>query len=193
MFLPNALLKALAQIRPDQAMAEGSGAVWTMQVSGNHDDGRPFITAMFTYAGGVGARASKPGLSACSYPTGVAAVPIEVVEASAPIRFLRKELRPGSGGQGAQEGGLGQTIEFTVDTERPWQLNAVTSRLAQAPQGIFGGDAGAAGSFTVNGQPVRTQARVTLQPGDHVRLDLPGGGGYGSAADRPDADLAGID
>ena len=84
MFLPNALLKALAQIRPDQAMAEGSGAVWTMQVSGNHDDGRPFITAMFTYAGGVGARAAKPGLSACSYPTGVAAVPIEVVEASAP-------------------------------------------------------------------------------------------------------------
>ena len=129
MFLPNALLKALAQIKPEQAMAEGSGAVWTMQVSGNHDDGRPFITAMFTYAGGVGARAAKPGLSACSYPTGVAAVPIEVVEASAPIRFLRKELRPGSGGAGAQVGGLGQTIEFTVDTERPWQLNAVTSRL----------------------------------------------------------------
>ena len=71
-----------------------------MQVSGNHDDGRPFITAMFTYAGGVGARATKPGLDACSYPTGVAAVPIEVVEASAPIRFRRKELRPGSGGGG---------------------------------------------------------------------------------------------
>ena len=90
---PNALIKALAQIRPDQAMAEGSGAVWTMQVSGNHDDGRPFITAMFTYAGGVGARATKPGLGATSYPTGVAAVPIEVVEASAPVRFLRKALR----------------------------------------------------------------------------------------------------
>ena len=41
---------------------------------------------------------TKPGLDACSYPTGVAAVPIEVVEASAPIRFLRKALRPGSGG-----------------------------------------------------------------------------------------------
>ncbi len=180
MFLPNALLKALAQIRPEQSMAEGSGAVWTMQVSGNHDDGRPFITAMFTYAGGVGARATKPGLSACSYPTGVAAVPIEVVEASAPIRFLRKELRVGSGGHGAQTGGLGQTIEFTVDTARPWQLNAVASRLAIAPEGVFGGDAGAAGAFTVNGEAVRTQARITLQPGDLVRLDLPGGGGYGA-------------
>lgn len=182
MFLPNALLKALAQIRPAQAMAEGSGAVWTMQVSGNHDDGRPFITAMFTYAGGVGARATKPGLSACSYPTGVSAVPVEVVEASAPIHFLRKELRQGSGGDGAQIGGLGQTIEFTVDTERPWQLNAVTSRLSDPPQGIFGGGPGAAGAFTVNGTPVRTQARVTLAPGDVVRLDLPGGGGYGAPA-----------
>ena len=182
MFLPNALLKALAQIRPEQAMAEGSGAVWTMQVSGNHEDGRPFITAMFTYAGGVGARAHKPGLNACSYPTGVSAVPIEVVEASAPIRFMRKALRPGSGGVGAQIGGLGQTVEFTVDTVKPWQLNAVTSRLEDAPQGIFGGGAGEAGAFTVNGQPVRTQARVTLMPGDVVRLDLPGGGGYGEAA-----------
>jgi N-methylhydantoinase B len=179
MFLPNALLKALAQIRPEAAMAEGSGAVWTMQINGTHPDGRPFITAMFTYAGGVGARYTKPGLDACSYPTGVAAVPVEVVEASAPVRFLRKELRPGSGGAGAQPGGLGQTIEFTVDTERPWQLNAVTSRLAVPPEGIFGGGAGAPGSFTVNGEPVRTQSRFTLQPGDHVRLDLPGGGGYG--------------
>jgi N-methylhydantoinase B len=48
MFLPNALLKALAQIRPMQAMAEGAGAVWTMQVSGTYDDGSPFITSMFT-------------------------------------------------------------------------------------------------------------------------------------------------
>jgi N-methylhydantoinase B len=183
MFLPNALLKALAQIKPDQSMAEGSGAVWTMQVSGNHPDGSPFITAMFTYAGGVGARAHKSGLSACSFPTGVSAVPVEVVEASAPIHFHRKALRQGSGGKGEQTGGLGQTIEFTVDTERPWQLNAVTSRLAVPPEGIFGGEAGAAGSFTVNGEAVTTQSRVTLQPGDEVRLDLPGGGGYGKLAE----------
>jgi N-methylhydantoinase B len=182
MFLPNALLKALAQVRPERSMAEGSGAVWTMQVSGNHDDGAPFITAMFTYAGGVGARAGKPGLDACSYPTGVAAVPIEVVEASAPVRFLTKALRRDSGGAGSQRGGLGQTIEFVVDTSRPWQLNAVTSRLTSPPQGIFGGEPGAAGSFQVNGSDVTTQARMTMEPGDVVRLDLPGGGGYGAPA-----------
>ena len=110
----------------------------------------------------------------------MAAVPIEVVEASAPMRFLRKALRPGSGGAGAQRGGLGQTIEFTVDTDRPWQLNAVTCRLAVPPEGIFGGEPGAAGSFT---RQRRTGARPSpgsrCSPDDHVRLDLPGGGGYG--------------
>ncbi|MGI9623028.1 MAG: hydantoinase B/oxoprolinase family protein [Acidimicrobiales bacterium] len=181
MFLPNALLKALAQVKPEQAMAEGSGAVWTMQVNGNYPDGSPFITAMFTYAGGVGARASKPGLDACSYPTGVSAVPIEVVEASAPIRFKQKALRMDSGGAGAQVGGRGQVIEFSVDTEKPWQLNAVTSRLSDPPQGVFGGEPGEAGSFLVNGDSVQTQARITLSGEDVVRLELPGGGGYGES------------
>ena len=162
-------------------MAEGSGAVWTMQVNGNHPDGSPFITAMFTYAGGVGARATKPGLDACSYPTGVSAVPIEVVEASAPIRFREKSLRPNSGGAGAQTGGLGQVIEFAVDTDTAWQLNAVTSRLADAPLGVFGGEPGATGKFLVNGESVETQARISLSGTDVVRLELPGGGGYGPA------------
>ncbi len=179
MFLPNALLKALAQVKPEQTMAEGSGAVWTMQVNGQDDEGRPFITAMFTYAGGVGARATKPGLNACSFPTGVAAVPVEVVEASAPIRFHQKALRQGSGGAGAQPGGLGQTIVFSVDSHEPWQLNAVTSRLAAPPLGIFGGEPGRSGRFLVNDQPVTSQTRMTMNPGDVIQLDLPGGGGYG--------------
>src|SRR3546814_14095322 len=108
---------------------------------------------MFTYAGGVGARATKTGLSATSYPTGVSAVPLEVVEASAPVRFLRKELRPGSGGGGSAEGGLGQVIEFTVDNDRPWQLNGVKSRKKHAPRGLLGGEAGAEGGVLGNGRP----------------------------------------
>ncbi len=180
MALPMPLLRALAQVVPDAVMAEGAAAVWTMQVSGQHPDGRPFITAMFTYAGGVGARAAKPGLTATAYPTGVAAVPVEVVEASAPIRFLQKAIRHGSGGAGRTRGGDGQVVEFTVDTDAPWVLNAVTSRLARGPMGVFGGADGATGRFTVNGEPVRTQARITLQPGDVVRLELPGGGGFGA-------------
>ena len=102
-----------------------------------------------------------------------------MVEASAPIRFHQKSLRMDSGGRGAQRGGRGQTIEFSVETEKPWQLNAVTSRLEDAPQGVFGGEPGEAGSFMVNGERVQTQARLNLTGTDVIRLDLPGGGGYG--------------
>ena len=108
-------------------------------------------------------------------------MPIEVVEASAPIYFHRKELREGSGGGGAQTGGLGQTIEFSVDTDNYWELNAVTSRLSDPPKGIFGGESGASGSFQVNGESVKTQNRIKLEAEDVVRLDLPGGGGYGAS------------
>ena len=156
MFLPNALLKALAQIKPEQSMAEGSGAVWTMQVSGNHDDGRPFITAMFTYAGGVGARATKPGLSALLVPDrrrrradrgrrGVGADPLPAQGAA----------RRAAAATGAQIGGLGQTIEFTVDTDaavaaqRRHVAAAATRRRASSAA-----RPGAVGSFTVNGEPV---------------------------------------
>jgi N-methylhydantoinase B len=184
MFLPMPLLQALAQVLPEGVMAEGAGAVWTCQVSGTRDDGRPFITSMFNYAGGAGARARKPGLSATAYPTGVAAVPVEVVESSAPLIFLRKELRPRSGGAGAETGGLGQVIEFTVENGRDWTLNAVTSRLAFAPLGLFGGTQGAAGSFVVDGEPVRTQKRIDLHSGAVVRLELPGGGGYGAPTEE---------
>jgi N-methylhydantoinase B len=180
MFLPMPLLKALSRFLPESVIAEGAAAVWTMQVHGAHSDGRPFVTSMFNYAGGAGARAHKPGLSATAYPTGVAAVPVEVVEASAPLRFLRKELRRGSGGVGRHDGGLGQLIEFTVDTGRPWMLNAVTSRLRHGPEGLFGAGSGAVGRFLVNGQPVTTQRRIDLESGDLVRLELPGGGGYGA-------------
>lgn len=182
MFLPMPLLQALAQVVPERVMAEGAGAVWTLQVQGRRTDGRPFTTSMFSYAGGMGARATKPGLDTTAYPTGVAAVPVEIIEQQAPIRFLRKELRAGSGGAGLQPGGRGQVIELTVDGDEPWLLNAVASRLEVPPQGVNGGPAGAGGRFTIDGEPVRTQRKIELQPGAVVQMELPGGGGYGAPA-----------
>ncbi len=182
MFLPMPLLRALAGLVPERVMAEGAAAVWTVQVQGDQADGTPFTTSMFSYAGGMGARARKPGLNTTAYPTGVAAVPVEIIEQSSPVRFLRKALRQGSGGAGAQPGGMGQTVEFTVDTGDGWLLNAVAGRLAVAPQGINGGQAGAGGRFSVNGEPVRTQRKMELAPGDVVTMELPGGGGYGAPA-----------
>lgn len=184
MFVPMPILKALAQVVPDKVLAEGSGAVWTVQIQGKRANGEAFTSSMFNYSGGMGARAAKPGPSATCYPTGVAAVPVEILEAAMPIVFDRRELRPGSGGQGRSRGGDGQVIGFHMNTSQPWLLNAVPSRLDRGPDGLLGGEGGAAGRFLVNGQPMSEPRKMTMAPGDVVLLETPGGGGYGAAEGR---------
>ena len=174
MFVPMPILKALHQIMPDRVLAEGSGAVWTVQIQGKRADGTAFTSSMFNYSGGMGARLTKPGPSATCYPTGVAAVPVEILEAAMPIVFDRRELRLGSGGQGRSIGGDGQIIGFHMRTDQPWLLNAVPSRLDRGPEGLAGGDDGAPGRFLVNGVSVSEGKKIMMQPGDIVLLETPG-------------------
>jgi N-methylhydantoinase B len=179
MYVSMPVLKALYHVIPERVLAEGSGAVWTIQIQGKMQSGEPFTSSMFNYSGGMGARRTKPGPSATCYPTGVAAVPVEVLEAAMPIVFDQKELRIGSGGAGASRGGDGQTISWHMRTESPWLLNAVSSRTTLPPQGMGGGGDGAAGRFLVNGKSVTEARKLVMQPDDRVVLATPGGGGYG--------------
>jgi N-methylhydantoinase B len=96
-----------------------------------------------------------------------------------PILFSKKELRRGSGGNGASRGGDGQTIQWTMRTGSDWLLNAVASRTSLAPEGLGGGEPGVAGRFLVNGKPVSEARKMVMKPADEVTLETPGGGGYG--------------
>jgi N-methylhydantoinase B/oxoprolinase/acetone carboxylase alpha subunit len=183
MFVPMPILKALHKVAPDRVLAEGAGAVWTVQIQGKKQNGEPFTSSMFNYSGGMGARAAKPGPSATCYPTGVAAVPVEILEAAMPIVFERRDLRLGSGGAGRSRGGDGQVIAFHMRTNDPWLLNAVPSRLDRGPDGLGGGAPGAPGRFLVNGKPVYEARKMVMQAGDRVWLETPGGGGYGAPAE----------
>ncbi len=181
MYVPFPILKALAQVAPDQVVAEGAGAVWTVQIDGRDANGNAFTSSMFNYSGGMGARAHKPGLSAICYPTGVAAVPVEVIEASYPLTFDCKQLELGTGGKGRQPGGDGQRIGFYLRTKQPWHLNAIPSRVALAPEGQDGGEPGHLGRFEINGKPVSDTRKLELAPDDHVLMVTPGGGAYGAS------------
>jgi N-methylhydantoinase B/oxoprolinase/acetone carboxylase alpha subunit len=179
MYVPMPILKALHQVIPDRVLAEGAGAVWTIQIQGKRDNGEAFTSSMFNYSGGMGARKTKPGPNATAYPTGVGAVPIEILEAVIPIVFDQKELRHGSGGAGRQQGGDGQIIKFHMRTSHPWLLNAVPSRLEKGPEGLDGAEPGSAGSFTVNDKPFKESRKILLQANSVVVLETPGGGGFG--------------
>jgi len=179
MYVPFPILKALAQIMPDRVLAEGSGAVWTIQIQGRDAQNRPFISSMFNYSGGMGARATKAGLSATCYPTGVSAVPVEVLEASIPIEFTCKELVPGTGGKGLHRGGDGQRIGFRMRTGKDWLLNAIPSRLHSQAEGSLGGEPGAAGVFLINGRADLAAQKRAMEPADEILMQTPGGGGFG--------------
>jgi N-methylhydantoinase B/oxoprolinase/acetone carboxylase alpha subunit len=134
---------------------------------------------MIGFSGGMGARRTKPGPATTSYPTGVAAIPVEMIEATMPIEFLQRELRRGSGGAGNSQGGDGQRIAFRMISGKPWLMNTMTSRTNHGADGLDGGNAGQPGRFMVNGEVVSSSAKLLMQPDDVVTMNTPGGGGYG--------------
>ncbi|MBI4636050.1 MAG: hydantoinase B/oxoprolinase family protein [Candidatus Rokubacteria bacterium] len=191
-FLPHVVAGALAQALPGRVMAEGSANIWGIQVSGRDLSGSPF-THIFFSSGGTGARATKDGLSATAFPSGVLGTPVEVIESLSPLVVERKCLREGSGGAGKYRGGLGQTIAFRVRTREPFVCSILCDRTTTPARGFFDGGPGALGEVRVDGQrPPNPKAEQVLPPGTLVEVNLPGGGGYGQPADR-DPELVAAD
>jgi N-methylhydantoinase B len=183
-FLPHAIAGALKEALPDRVMAEGSANIWGVQIAGKDEGGRPFSFVVFT-SGGTGARATKDGLAATAFPSGVLGTPAEVIETLSPLVIERKALRPDSGGDGRYRGGLGQEIAFRVRTRGAFTCSLLCDRTRIPAQGFFGGEPGARGEVRVNGRaPGNPKAEQTLEPGDLIEIRLPGGGGYGPPAER---------
>ena len=186
-FLPHAVAGALKDALPGRVMAEGSANIWGIQVAGKDADGKPFTYVFFT-SGGTGARATKDGLSATAFPSGVLGTPVEVIETLSPLIVEAKGLRDGSGGDGRFRGGLGQVIRFRVRTSEPCVCSILGDRTRVPAQGFFGGAPGAPGEVLIDGRrPDNPKAEQVLPPGALVEIRIPGGGGYGSPAERDPA------
>ena len=104
--------------------------------------------------------------------------PIEALELEFPLRAVEYALRRGSGGGGRHRGGDGVVRELEALDEMRDSL--ITERRRHAPDGAEGGDPGARGRNLLNGEELPSKASGTLSPGDRLRIETPGGGGYGS-------------
>jgi N-methylhydantoinase B len=165
-------------------MAEGSANIFAVQVAGKDPAGSPF-TYIFFSSGGTGARATKDGLSATAFPSGVLGTPAEVIESLSPLLVEKKELRPGSGGAGKYRGGLGQTVTLRVRTDEPFTCSVLCDRTRVPARGFFGGQSGATAQVLIDGRPpVNPKAEQLLAPDSVVEIRLPGGGGYGRPEER---------
>jgi len=155
----------------------GSSPIWPIRFDGV-DDGRPF-TLTVQYSGGQGARATKNGMSAISFPANASNTPVEVLESIAPLSVLEKRLIPGSGGAGTYVGGMGQRIVIQSRAAGALKVSILAQRLRYPPMGLLGGEPGRSGRITAGGQRYDSNVVVTLAPGGILELELPGGGGWG--------------
>jgi N-methylhydantoinase B len=202
-FLPDAVFACLAQGMPERVPAAGSSVLWTVQLRGGPEvmdagghQGRAAFDAVFFNSGGTGARPGLDGLDGTAYPAGVKAVPVEILEATAPLVVWRKELRAGSGGAGQFRGGHGQVVEVgALDPAEPLAVLAMFERCDNAAAGAAGGRAGAKGAVRLaSGAALAGKGLQSIPAGDRLVLDLPGGGGWGDAANRdPAAIIAEVD
>jgi N-methylhydantoinase B len=105
--------------------------------------------------------------------------PAEALELAHPLRVERHELRLGSGGTGHHHGGDGVVRELRV--LEPCRLSLISERRRHAPRGARGGAPGAPGRNFVNGEELPPKVTKELDGGEVVRVETPGGGGFGSA------------
>jgi N-methylhydantoinase B len=202
--LPDVVFGCLHQVMEAGVPAEGASSLWIPQIYGGADvldelgaegDGprpevRPFSTAIF-HCGGAGARPGKDGLDVTAFPSGVRTIPVEATEAVAPVIFRRREFREGSGGAGRHRGGLGQIIELGGIDSTPIAMLCNFERVRNPARGRAGGGLGAPGRVSLaSGRPIGAKGRQSVPGGDFIRLETPGGGGFGDPAERDPEQVA---
>jgi N-methylhydantoinase B len=132
-----------------------------------------------TLGGGQGACADADGPSAVHVAmSNTLNTPIEALERELPLRVVEYALRRGSGGEGAHRGGDGVVRE--LEAREPMSFSLIAERRRHPARGAAGGGDGAPGRDTLDGRPLPGKAAGTLAPGARLRIETPGGGGFGS-------------
>lgn len=177
------LLGALAQALPGKIPAASQGTMNNIAFGGYN----PWRKANFAYyetiGGGLGASAETAGLSGVHcHMTNSLNTPIEALENYLPIKITRYALRKNSGGKGKNRGGDGLIREYQFLV--PANLTIISDRRKFAPYGLAGGEPGKKGvNLLIRGKKqtiLGSKVNLKVKAGDVLRIETPGGGGYGS-------------
>jgi N-methylhydantoinase B len=169
------VLGALAQALPEAVPAASHGSMNNVAMGCSGTDAWGYYE---TLGGGMGAGPRGGGWSGVqTHMTNTRNTPVEVLELRYPLRVRRYALRRGSGGAGRRAGGDGlvREYEFLADAE----FTLLTERRRHAPWGLAGGAPGRPGANYLNDRPLPGKIRGRARPGDRLRIETPGGGGWG--------------
>jgi N-methylhydantoinase B len=177
------LLKALARAIPDRIPAASQGTMNNLTIGGLDPRTGLEFSYYETVAGGMGARPGLDGMSGVhTHMTNSLNTPAEALEYAYPLRVREYRIRKGSGGKGSHRGGDGVIRE--VEVLAAARMSLLSDRRKRAPYGLHGGGAGAPGRNSIKRKSGKRQAIAAkgsweLEAGDRVRIETPGGGGFG--------------
>lgn len=182
---------AIAQADPARAMGAPFGTINALSIAGHRANGQRWVMFSF-FGGGLGGNPRSDGLNHANNPISMATIPpVEILEASYPVMFTQWALRPDSAGAGKFRGGLGAIYEIELLGPDDATVALLGERGRYAPFGVAGGKSAALNRFlfdTAGGRKSPPMASkitgVELKPGWRVRLETPGGGGYGDPSQR---------
>jgi len=186
--------QAFQTIAPERVNGCAYGTINALSIAGHRENGSRWVMFSF-FGGGHGGHPNGDGLNHGNAPISTATIPpLEILEAAYPIAFTQWALRPNSGGAGKHRGGLGAIYEIEL-LDKEATVFLFGERGKYAPKGVVNGGDGAKNRFfyeTDNGfkepELVSKITGVHIKQGQRLRLETPGGGGYGDPADRsPDA------
>jgi len=178
------LFRALAQAVPDRIPAASQGTMNNLTIGGIDPRSGQEFSYYETIAGGMGARATIDGMSGVhSHMTNSLNTPAEALEYAYPLRVREYRLRKNSGGRGKHRGGDGVVRE--IETLVPARMSLLADRRELRPYGLNGGEEAAAGEDFIirDGRSRRIDSKGSweLKAGDRVRIETPGGGGWGKS------------
>jgi N-methylhydantoinase B len=192
--IAEAVFAAMVQALPDKVTAAPAGSSGNFALGG-HDPsrGRDFVMYQIS-GGGYGGNASHDGLSNGCSTIGISkSPPVEIMEQAYPVLYRHYALREGSGGAGKHRGGFGLAYEVEL-LRGEARASFVMDHGRVGPQGVLGGKDGAVNTVTVfrNGaahvpKHLSKEQDIPLKAGDRVRVETPGGGGYGGPDERDPA------
>lgn len=184
------MFQALAQVDPARVNGCAYGTINALSLAGRRRDGRRWVMFSF-FGGGHGGHPEGDGLNHGNAPISMATIPpAEILEAAYPVAFTRWSLRPDSGGPGRHRGGVGAIYEIEL-LEESADAFLFGERGKYPPPGVVGGAPAATNRFRYQQDDgeheppfVSKMVGIKLKRGQRVRLESPGGGGYGNPFER---------
>ncbi len=186
----------MSKIAPERTNGCAYGTINALSMAGHRKNGARWVMFSF-FGGGHGGHPEGDGLNHGNAPISTATIPpMEILEAAYPVRFTQWALRPDSGGPGKHRGGLGAIYEIELLEEKA-DAFLFGERGKFPPGGVSSGGDGAMTTFSypdVDGRSnppmVSKMVGIRLNQGQYVRLETPGGGGYGDVDERDPAVVA---